>query len=207
MEKLTRVSSAFNQLPLHGIDLNQQARDAAASIIIKYGLQDAFAIAALHRHRLLPEGHIMVSSWGPHYDRYWTRSSKLTAFNEHDFDPTKFALDGDDWLPIDYQCKSSVGLKEAPSQFWRELQECVKSWCTEKALGIQRIHDGHYVEYQEEDGEMSIKANHVEIDKEYLMPTAWAVQPLKDGSITYTEIMHCPRRDPNDPKSHIGPVP
>ncbi|KAL9083481.1 MAG: hypothetical protein Q9165_008508 [Trypethelium subeluteriae] len=197
----------FNQLPLHSTFLVQEARDAAASIILKYGLEDAFALAALHRHRLLPEGHIMVSSWGPCYDQYWTRSSSLLGFDEHEFDPIKFACDGDDWIPIDYQYKNSVDLKEAPSQFWRELQECVKSWGTEKALGIQRINNGHYVEYQEEEGEISIKLDHVEVDKGYLEPTAWAVQLLKDGNIAYTEIMHCPVRDPNDPKSHIGPVP
>ncbi|KAL9078310.1 MAG: hypothetical protein Q9157_002773 [Trypethelium eluteriae] len=198
----------FNQLSLHYTEVSKQARDAAAYIIVKYHLEDVFAITALHRHRLLPEEYIPVSSWDVnHHDRFWTRPTSLIGLDRNTLDPIKFMVSDNGWVSIDHQYKNLTGPKEPPSQFWDELGECLKSWGAEKALGVQRIYDGRYIEYQEEDGELSVKLDHMELDRDHLEPTVWAVQQAQDGNLTYTEIMHCPKRDPNDPKTHVGSVP
>ncbi|KAL9072735.1 MAG: hypothetical protein Q9157_004995 [Trypethelium eluteriae] len=196
----------FNQLPLHTTQLPSQARDAVAAIIAKYHLEDEFAIAALHRHRLLPEEHIMVSDYDPdNHKQFYTRPTSLAGLNESELTPIKFALADDDiWIPVDCQRAVSTSLQEPPLQFWCDLQECIGSWGVQKTLGIQR-NNGKYVEYQEKEGELSVEVDY-EPD-EYFEPTAWAVQSIMGGSFIYTEIAHCPKRDPNDPKTHVGSVP
>ena len=182
---------------------------ALCTIIAKHNVQNWVRIRLLHRHVLIPDGHIMLGRRRPERFGYWTRPTPVHEIDkrklfphiisvnknagDHEGDiflcPSEFRIDGEDL---------SLNFKRVTHEFLAEFTNYVCMKSLENTFGLQALQGENcrMIEFSFDTASILLDEKVIKIElrnsmKQFsLLETSWVVT-VEDGLVDQTNETRC----------------
>jgi hypothetical protein len=164
---------------------------AANQLIATCGVEKAFQIHASHRHRPLPDNHVLVGAYVPHLRCYWSIPTAIEqVLGDEELYGNVFAIDDGKWIATELLRGPPTILTTRETEFLRQYSDLViRQGLTSFGLRLASL-PTDMVEFCFNPGVLLVNKQILRGDWSGLQYTCWRTV-IEDNKVSYEESLAC----------------
>ena len=186
------------------IDTSSDAFGELCAIIVKFNAQDNYRVRLLHRHRTIPEGHILLGTGISDPPGYWTRPIRISDIDLNEIHGHIYSIDAASLtkehnsnmrnaflFASEFREGAPVDMGIIDRKFFTEFTDCLLERGLENTIGLEAVqgYAGKMIELSFDHGSLLLNEEIVKAEAKRQLEsreTGWAVKVIngvteKDG--------------------------